>query len=286
MMRFLDGFAPLAEQYDGFIVDLWGVIHDGISPYPGARDTLAALRAAGKRVVLLSNAPRRVSVVCDGLRAMGVADDLYDGVMTSGEYTRGLLAERSDPWFAGLGRRMLHLGAPKDYNLFEGLDLERVEDPVEADFLLNTGPNPEQGEGDPAPYLPLLDACAARGLKMVCANPDLEVIRGGRRLICAGLLASLYEQKGCAVRWIGKPHPEVYGPVLRMLDVPRARVLAVGDALATDMRGAKAVGVDGCWVLGGIHQEMIGDDTALAEAEASSAGLAPVACVPSFRWAA
>jgi HAD superfamily hydrolase (TIGR01459 family) len=284
-MESLDGFAPLADRYDGFIVDLWGVIHDGVRPYPGARDCLARLRDLGRRVVLLSNAPRRVAVVREGLRAMGLADDLYGGVMTSGEYTRGLLSARTDPWFAGLGRRMLHLGAPKDYNVFEGLDLEWVESPADADFILNTGPDQERGENDPAPYLPILTECAARGLKMVCANPDMQVIRDGQRLICAGLLASLYEQRGGPVRWIGKPYPEIYAPVLDMLDLPRGRVLAVGDALATDMRGAHGVGVDGCWVLGGIHQEMIGNDTALARAEAASAGLAPVATVPTFRWA-
>ncbi|GBQ88872.1 hydrolase IIA [Gluconacetobacter johannae DSM 13595] len=283
-MQTLDDFAPLAARYDGFIVDLWGVVHDGVAPYPGAPDCLARLRGMGRRVVLLSNAPRRVDVVREGLRAMGVADDLYDGIMTSGEYTRGLLHGRTDPWFAGLGRRMFHIGAPKDFNLFEGLDLEQVTDPASADFILNTGPDQERGENDPAPYLLVLAACAAHGLKMICANPDMEVIRGGRRLICAGLLASLYEQKGGEVRWIGKPYPEVYGPVLDMLAMPRGRVLAVGDALATDMRGARGAGVDGCWVLGGIHQEMIGDDADLARAEARAAGLTPVATVPGFRW--
>ncbi|GBQ37387.1 TIGR01459 family HAD-type hydrolase [Gluconacetobacter azotocaptans] len=283
-MQALDDFAPLAARYDGFIVDLWGVVHDGVAPYPGARDCLARLCGMGRRVVLLSNAPRRVDVVREGLRAMGVTDDLYDGIMTSGEYTRGLLRGRTDPWCAGLGRRMFHMGAPKDFNLFEGLDLEQVTDPASADFILNTGPDQDRGENDPAPYLPVLAACAAHGLKMICANPDMEVIRGGRRLICAGLLASLYEQKGGEVRWIGKPYPEVYQPVLDMLGLPRDRVLAVGDALATDMRGAQRVGVDGCWVLGGIHQEMIGDNADLARAEAKGAGLTPVATVPGFRW--
>ncbi|WP_323990322.1 TIGR01459 family HAD-type hydrolase [Nguyenibacter sp. L1] len=286
MMLGLESFAPLATRYDGFIVDLWGVVHDGIRPYPGARDCLARLRDQGGRVVLLSNAPRRVDVVRDQLARMGVTPDLYHGIMTSGEYTRSLMAAWTDPWFAGLGRRMLHLGAPKDHNLFEGLDLVQVDDPEDADFILNTGPDQDRGEGAHEPYLPLLARCAARKLKMICANPDMEVMRGGQRLICAGLLASLYAQQDCPVRWIGKPYPEVYGPVMDMLDMPRARMLAVGDALATDMRGARQAGIDGCWVLGGIHQEMIGNDLALARAEAAAAGLSPVATVPSFRWEA
>jgi len=283
-MRNLDGMASLAAQYDGFIVDLWGVIHDGVRPYPGAVACLEALRGAGKRVVLLSNAPRTVPVVREVLRGLGIADDLYDGLMTSGDYCRQLLADGTDPAFGAAGRRLFHLGADKDVNVFAGLDYAQAATPAEADFVLNTGPNAQEGEGDIDPYLGRLRACAEAGLPMLCANPDLEVIRDGRRLICAGLMARYYEQMGGSVRWIGKPYAEVYEPTIAMLGVDKARVLAVGDALATDMRGAAAVGVDGCWVLGGIHQELIGDDMGLAADEARSAGLAPVATVPGFVW--
>ena len=283
-MRHLTGFAPLAEEYDGFIVDLWGVVHDGISPYDGAVDSLQRLHAAGKRVVLLSNAPRRASLVMQGLRAMGVPDDCYDAVLTSGEATRTALLDRTDPWVARLGRRVLHLGPDKDRNLLEGLDLDLAPDPGSADFILNTGPNDDDGESGPEPYLPLLRHGAGLGLPMLCANPDLEIIRGGVRIICAGLLARFYAQYGGDLRAIGKPHPEVYASVFPMLGVTPARVLAVGDALATDIAGAKAAGIASCWVLGGIHAELIGDNHALAEAEAASAGLAPIATVPSFRW--
>ena len=283
-MRHLAGFAPLSQSHDGFIVDLWGVIHDGIAPYPGAVDCLRRLRAAGKRVVLLSNAPRRARLVQEGLRGMGVPDDGYDGILTSGEATRSALLARSDPWFAGLGRRVLHLGPRKDRTIFEGLDLDLVQDPADADFLLNTGPDDESGENAPEPYLPLLQRCAALHIPMLCANPDLEIVRGGERIICAGLLSRWYEQYGGTVRSIGKPYAEVYEVVLPMLGVPKSRILAVGDALATDIAGAKAAGISSCWVLGGIHAEMIGEDAALAEAEAAGAGLAPIATVPSFIW--
>ena len=283
-MRHLTGFAPLAADYDGFIVDLWGVVHDGISPYDGAIDCLRRLQAAGKRVVLLSNAPRRASLVQKGLRAMGVGDDCYDSVLTSGEATRTALLERTDPWVARLGRRVLHLGPEKDRSLLEGLDLDLAPGPASADFILNTGPSDDDGETGPEPYLPLLRHCAGLGLPMLCANPDLEIVRGGARIICAGLLARFYTQYGGDVRSIGKPHAEVYSSVFPILGVPRARVLAVGDALATDIAGAKAAGIASCWVLGGIHAELIGDNQALADAEAGSAGLAPIASVPLFRW--
>lgn len=187
---------------------------------------------------------------------------------------------------------MVHLGPDKDVDVYAGLDLDVVEDPAQADFVLNTGPDAELGENEIAPYLPMLEQCAARHLPMICANPDQQVIRGTQRLICAGAMASWYEAHGCKVRWIGKPYPEVYGLALSLLDVPPARVLALGDALATDMRGAKTAGIDGCWVLGGIHQEMLGGSWAegrnpdhdLAVAEVTAAGLSPVACVPSLRW--
>jgi len=283
-MRHLEAFAPLADAYDGFIVDLWGVVHDGMRPYPGAVETLTRLREAKRRVVLLSNAPRRARSAQETLRRLGIDDTLYDGILTSGEATRAALIARSDPFFAGLGQRVFHLGPDKDANLFEDTGLERLGSPDGADFVLNTGPDEQQGEADADPYLPVLHMCAERGLPMICANPDLEVVRDGKRIICAGLLARFYEQMGGSVRQIGKPHAEIYPPVLEILGLPRDRVLAVGDALATDIAGAKEAGIASCWVLGGIHGEFIGNDHDLAEREAAAAGLAPVATIPSFRW--
>lgn len=283
-MEHLDSFGPLASRFDGFIVDLWGVVHDGVNPYPGAVDCLARLRQAGRKVVLLSNAPRRACSAQVMLRRIGIPDDAYDGILTSGEATRTALIERSDPWFAGLGRRVWHLGPAKDHSIFEDVDLELVATPAEADFVVNTGTDEEQGETAVDPYLPALRECAGLGLKMVCANPDLEVVRGGQRLICAGLLARFYEQFGGDVRQIGKPYAEIYGPVRKMLGLADDRILAVGDALATDIAGAKAAGIASCWVLGGIHGEMIGNDHALAEQEATAAALAPIVTVPGFSW--
>ena len=288
-MRHLDHLAPIVADFDGYIVDLWGVVHDGLTAYPGAIDCLQRLRAAGRRVVLLSNAPRRVGPVQEGLRRMGLPDESYDGILTSGEATRTLLRLRTDPWIAAIGRRVLHLGPQKDANLYQGLDLEIVTEPACADLLLNTGPDddaPQDGEGKDVleVHMPLLRACAAADVPMLCANPDLEIVRAGRRIVCAGLLSSLYAQLGGSVRSIGKPHPEVYEQVRTMLGVPQERVLAIGDALATDIAGAKAAGIASCWVLGGIHAELIGDNDSLAEAEARGAGLAPVATIPSLVW--
>ncbi len=281
-MNHIERFGPLAAGYDGFILDLWGVIHDGVRPYPGAADCLRALRSAGKRIVLLSNAPRRAEPVREQLRGMGIGDSLYDGVMTSGEATYLMLRDRPDPWYRALGTRILHLGPERDRNVIAGLDVTVTEDPAAADVLLNTGPDDHMNPTDPAAYDGLLRDCAAHGLKMICANPDLEVIRGGVRVLCAGTLAVRYSEMGGDVRSLGKPDPAIYAPVLAMLGA--GRVLAVGDALRTDIAGAAAMGLDACWVLGGLHGAHTGGDQAKIDAEASRAGLSPLAAIPHFVW--
>ncbi len=283
-MTALPGMAALAERYDGFILDLWGVIHDGVQPYPGAAECLQRLQDAGKRCVLLSNAPRRGHAAEAMLRDMGIGPALYTGVLTSGEATHLALRDRTDPWFAALGSHVWHLGPERDRNVMEGLALTQVASPAEASFVLNTGPDDHRAPTSIAPFEADLAECARHGLPMICANPDLEVIRGGQRLICAGALAVRYQQLGGTVRSLGKPDPAIYQPVLAMLGTARERTLAVGDSLRTDISGAQAAGVDSCWVLGGIHAEALGDDAALAASEAAAAGLAPVAILARFIW--
>lgn len=283
-MIHVTGMAGLADRYDGFILDLWGVIHDGVQPYPGAVECLTKLRDDGKRCVLLSNAPRRAFAAEEMLRSMGILPSLYSGIMTSGEAAHLALRLRRDPWFAALGNRVWHLGPERDRNVMDGLDLQRAATPAEADFVLNTGPDDHRGPTEVSAFEDDLQACARHGLKMICANPDLEVIRGGVRVICAGALAVRYEQMGGEVRWLGKPDPAIYHPVLGMLGTAPDRTLAVGDSLRTDIAGAAAAGVDSCWVLGGIHGEALGGDHEAAAAEAASAGLHPVAIIPRFVW--
>ena len=283
-MMHLPGFAALATQYDGFILDLWGVIHDGVNPLPGAIDTLTRLRALGKRSVLLSNAPRRAWAAQESMRGMRIADDLYDGILTSGEAVWLALRDRPDGWWSALGSRVYHLGPERDRNVMDDLGLTIVDHPAEARFVLNTGPN---DLGDPtttADFEATLQACHVAHLPMVCGNPDMEVIRGGRRIMCAGALAARYTELGGDCRMLGKPDPAIYRPVLRMLEVPPARVLAVGDALNTDITGAQRVGLDSCWVLGGIHATATQGDPERASAAAKAAGLSPVAIIPGFGW--
>ncbi|MBF0333987.1 MAG: TIGR01459 family HAD-type hydrolase [Alphaproteobacteria bacterium] len=284
----LDGLRAIAGRYDGFILDLWGVIHDGATAYPGAADTLAALRAAGKRVVLLSNAPRRAAPLVEGMRAMGIPRDLYDSVLSSGEVVHDELIARTDPWFAALGPRCLHIGPERDRNVLEGVAAELVDHPALADWVLNTGP--VSLDETVADYEAPLAACAARGLPMVCANPDIEVIREGRRLTCAGALAKRYQALGGEVGWRGKPDPAVYRASLDQLGLEAPRVLVIGDALHTDVAGAEAAGIDALLITGGIHAEELGTvwgdppDPARLDALAAKHGHRPVAALPAFRW--
>ncbi|GAN76330.1 TIGR01459 family HAD-type hydrolase [Acidisphaera rubrifaciens] len=282
-MRHLRGLATLADAYDGFIVDLWGVVHDGVRPYPGAISCLAALRDQGKPLVLLSNAPRRAASARTALRAMGIADDLYTDLVTSGEAVHRALRERADPWFASLGRRVFHLGPERDRNVYTGLDLEPVPTPAGASFVLNTGPDDEADPTDLAAFAPVLAACRAASLPMICANPDLDVIRDGVRMLCAGALAQQYAMLGGDVRSLGKPDPAIYGPVIDRLGVPPGRILAIGDSLRTDIAGAAACGIDACWVLGGIHADELAAGLDPADA-ARAVGLAPVATLSALIW--
>lgn len=283
------GLRDIAADYDGYLIDLWGTLHNGIAPMPGALDCLARLKATGKRICLLSNAPRRVASVVARLDSMDVPRGLYDAVMSSGEATHRALAARSDPWHARLGRRCLHLGPPRDDDVHEGTGLAMVERVEEADFLLATGI--DAWDETVEQYEPLLAAAAGRGLPMVCANPDLVVMVGDRMSICAGALAARYEALGGDVFYHGKPYPSVYDECFRLIGIDRPeRVLGVGDSLRTDVAGANRAGAAALLLTGGIHAEEFAlppgaepDAARLAEAIARE-GAAPAYVAHGLVW--
>jgi HAD superfamily hydrolase (TIGR01459 family) len=256
-VRLICGMRELAPHYEGLILDLWGVIHDGVAPIPGAIECLRALIGAGKRIVLLSNAPRRAEDVIRRITPIGVPAGLYHHVMSSGEEAWQHLARRDDPFYARLGRRCLHIGSERDLEMREGLGLEFVDTAGEADFILNTGP--AGWEDRLEDYQPMLRSALARDIPMVCANPDLVVMRGSRLHLCAGALAKWYEEAGGRVRWHGKPFRSVYDTCLGLLGIEnRSRILAVGDSLRTDIAGAAGAGLDSILIAGGIHAEEFG----------------------------
>ena len=281
-----DGMAALAGRYDGFVLDVWGVIHDGVTLYPGVVDTLDRLAAAGRKFVMLTNAPRRSAAVAEAMIGMGMPAGHCRHILSSGEAAFLDLRERTDPFYAGLGNRCLHIGPARDLNLFDGLDWERVDALEGADLVVNTGPW-EDGE-TVADYEALLAEGAARGVPMICANPDLEVVRDGRRLVCAGALAERYEALGGAVRYFGKPKAEIYAYCFRTLGIAdHGRIAAIGDSFRTDLAGARNAGIDPVLVVGGIHEEELGGAPPRPDALAALSGrwnVIPVASIPAFVW--
>jgi len=283
------GLAAIAGDYDGFILDLWGTLHDGLQPLPGALECLARLRQAGKRILVLSNAPRRTHAVAERTRKIGIPDASYDALLSSGEAAHIALRDRPDAWHAALGSTCLVFGSRRDESVLEDVSIRRVDTVGESAFILAIGPS-RSGQ-TVAEFEADLAAGAARGLPMLCANPDLEVLRGADREICAGALAARYEELGGDVFYHGKPHPPIYRMSFELLDIadPR-RILAVGDSLRTDVAGAAAAGIDSLLVTGGILAAALGIDGLGAPdpdrlaALCAEHGQHPTAAIPAFTW--
>lgn len=283
------GLSHVVDRYDGFILDLWGCIHNGVEPFPGVLEALRRARAAGKKLLVLSNAPRRATSVAESMAKLGVDPALVDDILSSGEATWQALVDRTDPWHATLGRRALHIGPDRDIGLFEGSGVERLTDPAAADFVVATGPTDDSL--DLAAHESLLQACRQRGLKMLCANPDLDVIRGTTRLICSGALAARYIELGGEAREHGKPHAAIYDRAMKMIGIAdRRRVAAVGDSFRTDVAGARGAGIDAVFIPGGIHAEGMGFRHGDVPSPAAIATLAaeykvsPTWVLPDLRW--
>jgi HAD superfamily hydrolase (TIGR01459 family) len=288
---FCSGLADLASRYRGFIVDQWGVLHDGARPYADALDCLARLRAGGKRVVLLSNSGKRTAINRARLAEIGIDGSLYDAIVTSGEATWQALAERTEPFFAALGRRCILWSRYGDRSVVEGLPLEVVERIEDAEFLLLAGVEDDARLED---FGTQLEAAAARGLPMVCANPDIvAVLADGRFGTGPGALAHHYEQQGGAVGYVGKPHHPIYQVCLEALGhPPHAEVLTVGDSMAHDVAGGAAMELDTALIMSGIHGRIfdlergVRANRAALEELAREYGVLPRWVLPRFRWAA
>jgi HAD superfamily hydrolase (TIGR01459 family) len=278
-------FSTLASSYDVVLSDVWGVVHNGLAAWPDACDALARYRAMGGTVVLISNAPRPGDGVTRQLDRLKVQREAYDAIVTSGDVTRSVMAKRP-------GEPMFHLGPERDIGIFSGLDAPAA--PVDqAAYVVCTGLVNDDVE-TPEDYRELLGRMRERGLFMICGNPDLVVERGDRLVYCAGAIADLYGEMGGEVLYAGKPYRPIYdqalaqAAALRGRETPSARVLAIGDSVRTDLKGAADLGVDVLFVTSGIHAEELGgrDDPDLvtlgrlfAEAE-----LAPKAVTRTLVW--
>lgn len=246
----IDSVAALAGTSQAWICDIWGVIHNGVAVHPSAIEACLRYRRQGGVVLLLTNAPRPASYVEAQLDKLGVPREAWSALLTSGDITRGFVAERQ-------GRPLFHLGPDRDRGLFDGLNIVR-SDAEQAEAVICSGLFDDDTE-TPETYRTMLEGFKARGAPMICANPDITVERGSKIVYCAGALADLYSRIGGTVIWAGKPHLPVYERAFAMIDeakgkpVPREAVLAIGDGVRTDIKGAAAAGLRSIFVASAIH---------------------------------
>ena len=286
MADFIERFAPLARDYDVLLCDVWGVVHNGLAAFPAACEALMRFRAGGGTAILITNAPRSGEAVARILDRLKVPREAYDAITSSGDVTRGIVKAR-------LLQSVFHLGPERDLSIFAGLDV-RFAPAEAADYVVCSGLFDDTTE-TPESYRDLLTALLARSLLMVCANPDIIVERGDTLVYCAGALADAYAARGGEVLYCGKPHAPIYELALATAAAQRGgkaqrpqRVLAIGDSVRTDLKGAAALGLDCMFVTSGIHAEEYGSreapDLAALNAMFAAAGVAPRGVMRELVW--
>jgi HAD superfamily hydrolase (TIGR01459 family) len=282
---FTDHFEALATHYDVVLCDVWGVVHNSLVSFSPACEALVRFRAKGGTVILITNAPRPGAAVLSHLATLDVSGEICDGIVSSGDVTRGVIARRQ-------GESTFHIGPDRDLGIFAELDV-RFAPATAADYVVCSGLFDDDVE-TPEHYRELLTSLRARDLVMICANPDLVVERGHRLIYCAGALADLYHSLGGEVHYSGKPHRPIYDDALakaaklRASGVPLERVLAIGDSVRTDLKGAATFGIDCLFVTAGIHAEELGSrdnpDADALGAIFSAAGVVPKAVTRQLVW--
>jgi HAD superfamily hydrolase (TIGR01459 family) len=263
-VRQIEGLGAIADRYDAILCDIWGVVHNGVTAFPRASEALVAFRRRGGAVILISNAPRPSAPIHRQLGKLGVSPHAFDGVVTSGDVTVGMIGDRVDD-------PVLHIGPVRDLSLFDAAAEAAGRRPKlvslsEARYALCTGLRDDVRESVDD-YAEELAALSARSLAMICANPDIIIHRGNTLIYCAGALARRYQELGGAVIYAGKPYPPIYTRALaraqQALGKPldRSRALAIGDGMRTDIAGAAAAGLDALFVTGGIHRAELHGET-------------------------
>lgn len=246
--RFLTGLRSIAADYDHFLLDQWGVLHNGVTPYEGVPEALAALHAAGKRLSVITNSGRPGAENAGRLPSYGIDPTLLDAVVSSGDVALDWL-RREAP-----GRRCFAICSGGDSEPLAAAGVPLAERVEEAEMIYLSGMPAESDRLDMSIFEPWIEAGLARGLPLICANPDHHGPHGDQVLLSPGTLAAIYRERGGTVRSFGKPGPEIY---LRAMagfpDIPPARCAMVGDMPETDLAGAAAAGIDAVWVLGGVH---------------------------------
>ena len=240
-----DGLRSIIESYDLFFIDLWGVVHNGIELYKEAVDVLTKISEAKKEYILLTNAPRPKKNVEDFLEKMGLEKNKREKVFTSGEAALSFLNKKH------LNQNFYHIGPPRDFDLFIDFKKNKTESINKSDYLLCTGLYDNHDE-DLNYYKEFLVNHISK--KMICTNPDLVVDRGTKREYCAGSIALVFEKLGGKVAYFGKPHPEVY---TQSTNTTEKKIIAIGDNLRTDIKGANNMNYDSLFITDGIHNKEV-----------------------------
>lgn len=256
-MKFIDGISELIDNYDFFILDIWGVIHDGKEPYNGVCEVLKYLKQRDKKICLLSNAPRRTDKVMEVLENMSITSDYYDFIITSGQTVYNHLKNNVLNNYQNFGKNYLYVGPKKDMDLIKDLNYNLVNFASEANFIIATG-----FDHDGSVITEKIEQITQAknfNLPMICANPDLVVIRkDGTEMPCAGVIASQYENIEGKVIYFGKPFSEIYEYACENYEkffnkkISLNRIIAIGDGLETDIKGANNFGIDNILVTSGI----------------------------------
>ncbi len=277
----LTSVAGVSENHKAWLCDVWGVLHDGETVFAPAIEACRMFKRGGGEVVLISNSPRPSDAVLDHLNSLGVPRDCFSALVTSGDVTRALVETySSEPVF--------HLGPERDRCLFDALDVEFAP-AAKAVAIVCTGFFDEEHEVA-EDYDGMLAAFAARGVPMICANPDLVVERGSKLLPCAGLLAERYAALGQTVVQAGKPYRPIYEAALRKLTkpLPKSEILAIGDGIETDIKGASSQGIDSIYIASRVHVGDAVEDGAangpLIERLFASRPFRPAAAMPQLQW--
>ena len=248
-MKLPERLDDLTDGYDAIFCDVWGVLHNGEVAFAPAVEALKRARAKGITVILVTNAPRPFGSVIAQMTLLGVPEDAYDRVLTSGDVTRDLIIEGP--------RKVFHIGSERELAIYEGLDVELVEE-FEASGVVCTGLYDDETE-TPENYVELLQRLRSRNLPFICANPDIMVERGPRLIWCAGALARDYGQLGGRTLIAGKPHRPIYEAASKAVEeirgapVEKSRILGIGDGVLTDVKGAADYGLDVLYISGGVH---------------------------------
>ena len=277
----LTSIAPLAETADVWFLDIWGVLHNGVKPFASCVEACITFRKAGGTVILVSNSPRPRAGLIKQLNSIGVDPAAYDDAITSGDVSRSLIRHASD-------QPVLHIGPARDLPLFDGLGTTLVK-VDEAETAVCSGLYDDETE-TPDDYREILTALRARNVSMICANPDVKAERGGKLIYCAGAIAQAYESMGGSVCYAGKPYAPIYDAALQIAarlrgsTVETARVLAIGDGVATDIRGASNAGIRSVYIASGVN---LAPGVALADAAKTlfaKEAVKPVAMMSALAW--